>query len=94
MDSRSRLIWSIAAGAAVGGALGYLFFTDDGRRLRSRLEPHVGDLIDEVSRWRGTIDKVKAAAGEGRRSVAGLVDEFQKQKSAWGDAAFLDDSRH
>ena len=93
MDSRSRLIWSMVAGAAVGGALGYLFFTDDGKRLRSTLEPHVGDLIDEVTRWRGTIDKVKSAAGEGRRSVADLVGEFQKQKSAWGDAGFLDGSR-
>ena len=31
MDSRSRLIWSIVAGAAVGGTLGYLFFTEDGK---------------------------------------------------------------
>ena len=94
MDSRSRLIWSIVAGAAVGGALGFLFFTDDGKKLRSRLEPHVGDLLDEVGRWRGTIDKVKTAADEGRRSVAGLVDEFQKQKTAWSDVAVLDDSQH
>jgi len=92
MDSRQRLIWSIVAGAAVGGAVGYLFFTEDGKRLRARLEPHVGDLLDEVTRWRGTLDKVRAAADEGRRSVTGLVDEFQKTASAWDDAAFLDDA--
>ncbi len=89
MDSRSRVIWSIVAGAAVGGTLGYLFFTDDGKRLRSRLEPHVGDLVDEVSRWRGTLDKVKAAADEGRRSMTNLVDEYQKQRSAWGGGGDL-----
>lgn len=77
----------------MGGTLGYLFFTNDGKRLRATLEPHVGDLIDEVSRWRGTLDKVTAAADEGRRSVSGLVDELQKQKTAWGGEGFGDDAR-
>ena len=55
------------AGAIVGGAAGYLLFTDAGRRLREDLEPQLLDLLAELARTR------EAAAGA-REAIAGSVE--------------------
>ena len=74
MDDRGRLGWAIAIGAVVGGALGYLFFTEGGRRLRAQIEPRLADLLEEAQKWQGTLDQVRHVA----MGQAGLGD-------AWGD---------
>jgi len=44
------------AGALVGGAAGYLFFTEEGRRVRQELEPKLVDLMTEFEKARSMMD--------------------------------------
>jgi len=66
------------AGALIGAAAGYLFFTDKGRDLRDRMEPAVDELRHEFSRFRKTIEKVGEMANEGLR----VVGEFNAARQS------------
>ena len=61
---------TMAIGAVAGLALGYLYFTDDGRRLRARIEPMLDAWLGELSRVRATADKARLAYTESRDSLA------------------------
>lgn len=67
MSERGRVMASVAVGAVVGGVVGYLFFTEEGRRRRGDIEPAVEQLMQEARRFRVTIEKMQDAAGEGMR---------------------------
>jgi len=56
-------------GAAAGAAWGYLYLTAAGQRVRSQIEPKLDDFIGELRRMRGTLEKARAAADEGWRSL-------------------------
>ena len=61
MSERKQATWAVVAlGAAVGGAIAYVMFTADGRKIRAKLEPKVADLLRELDRW-GATDHVKRA---------------------------------
>ena len=72
---------AIAAGAIVGAAVGaaatYLFFTERGQQVRSRIEPAVDDLKREFARFQGTIEKLGAMANDGIRAV----NEFNQARA-------------
>ncbi len=77
MEDRARVLLSACLGALIGGVAGYLFLTDEGRRLRERLEPGMDDLLREMRHLRSAAEKARMAAAEGvmtfselRRSVA------------------------
>jgi hypothetical protein len=80
MTERNHAAWAVVIGAALGGLVGYLFFTDGGRRLRARVEPAVADLVDNVQNWRGTIERVQAFA-----SGAGLADRDDERMEDWSE---------
>jgi len=65
------------AGALIGAAAGYLFFTDAGRSIRNRIEPAVEDLRREFGRFQKTIEKVGEMANDGLR----VVNEFNAARS-------------
>lgn len=65
MEDRARVLMSACLGALIGGVAGYLFLTDDGRRLRERLEPGMDDLLREMRRLRSAAEKARMAAAEG-----------------------------
>jgi hypothetical protein len=69
MDDKSRVLFAAFIGAAAGATWGYLYLTAAGQRLRSQIEPKLDDFIGEVRRMRGTIEKARAAADEGWRSL-------------------------
>jgi gas vesicle protein len=71
------VILGAVAGAAVGAADGYLFFTERGRVLRDRMEPFVEDLRQEFTRFQRTIQKVGDMATEGMR----VVEEFNNARA-------------
>ena len=50
MDDRSRVLMSACLGALVGGVAGYLFLTEDGARVRERLEPGMDEVLRELKR--------------------------------------------
>ena len=69
MTDRTRVMLAALGGALAGGVLGYLYLTDEGRRLRERLEPALGNLADEVGNLNTTVGKAVRAADEGLRSI-------------------------
>jgi hypothetical protein len=69
VDERSRVLVATCVGAVIGGVWGWLYLTDSGRRVREQLEPRLDDLIHEMTRVRGTVEKARTAANEGWRSL-------------------------
>ena len=65
------------AGAIVGAAAGYLFFTDSGKQMRDRFEPTVDDLRREFTRFQSTIEKLGEMANDGIR----VVNEFNAARA-------------
>jgi hypothetical protein len=64
---------TLALGAVTGLALGYLFFTEHGRRFRERVEPVLDTWLRELSRLRDTADKARLAYTEGRDSLTAMT---------------------
>ena len=48
MDDRSRIALSMGIGAALGGFVGFLLFTDRGRAFRQELEPQLEEFFGEA----------------------------------------------
>jgi hypothetical protein len=74
-------------GALIGGVAGYLFLTEDGRRLRERLEPGMDDLLREMRHLRSAAEKARLAAAEGlltvselRRGVSSAVEDARSAR--------------
>ena len=76
MNERAAITLGALAGAVVGGAAMYLFFTEHGRQVRDRLGPALEDLQHEFSRFQGTIEQVGRVANEGMR----VVQEFNNAR--------------
>ncbi len=75
MTNNSRVLLASMAGAVIGGLVGYLYLTDNGRRVRDQIEPRLDDFRHEISRLRSTVNKAQAAAAEGWRSLNEVVGE-------------------
>ena len=73
MDERSRVLMATVMGAIIGGVWGWLYLTENGRRVRDQIEPKLDDFINEVGRMRGTVEKARTAANEGWRSLSELT---------------------
>ena len=69
MDERSRVLMATLMGAVAGGVWGWLYMTENGRRIRDQIEPKLDDFMNELTRVRGTVDKARSAANEGWRSL-------------------------
>ncbi len=65
MAEDSRAIAATMVGAMIGGLAGYLFFTEQGRRLRRRIEPALDDIGRELNSFRVTVHKAADVASEG-----------------------------
>ena len=73
MDERSRVLMTAVLGAVIGGVYGWLYMTENGRRVRDQIEPKLDDFVNELTRVRGTVDKARSAANEGWRSLNDLA---------------------
>jgi len=69
VEERSRVLLATFLGAVVGGTWGWLYLTENGRRVRDQIEPKLDDFISELTRVRGTVNKARSAATEGWRSL-------------------------
>lgn len=72
MDERASVMVSAIAGALVGTAVGYLFFTRSGRALRDRIEPSMDEIRQEFGRFQRTLEKMGEVASEGLSAVHDL----------------------
>lgn len=77
MSEQTRMMAGALVGALVGAAACYLFFTDNGREMREKIEPAVDELRNEFSRFQRTIEKVGDMANDGMR----LVNEFNAARA-------------
>ena len=75
MDERSRVLLSSLLGAALGGAVGYLYLTEQGRKVREEIEPTLDTIVGELERARNAGDKVREVAREGKATLSSLVGE-------------------
>jgi hypothetical protein len=87
VNDRSRIALAACLGALAGGVAGYLFLTEDGRRVRERLGPGMGDLAQEVLRLRGAVDSARVAAREGWAAVEDLRRSTPDTKAGWDGPA-------
>ena len=83
MDERSRVLLATVLGAVVGGFWGWLYLTENGRRVRDQIEPKLDDLVGELTRVRGTVEKARTAANEGWRSLSEVTGAAQGAGSRW-----------
>ncbi len=65
MDDRSRIALGMGIGAALGGFVGFLMFTDRGRAFRQELEPQLEQLFGEAQRLTTAFDKTRRAVKDG-----------------------------
>lgn len=82
MDERSRVFLATCMGAAAGAVWGWLYLTEQGRRVRDQIEPKLDDFMRELTRVRGTVDKARTAANEGWRSLGELTGN-QTPQGRW-----------
>ncbi len=75
MNDQSRVVVASLAGAVVGAVVGFLYFTDGGRRLRDELEPRLDEVGQEIRKLRSTVTKAQAVASEGWRSLNELIGD-------------------
>ena len=73
MDERSRVLLATFLGAVIGGAYGWLYMTEQGRRFKDQIEPKLDDFVRELGQVRGTVEKARTAANEGWRSLNELT---------------------
>jgi gas vesicle protein len=77
---KSQAVAASILGAVVGGIAWYLFFTDEGRSLRRRLEPALDDLARELGNFRDTIHKAADVVNESLKLLNEAVGEEQRSR--------------
>lgn len=82
VDERSRVLMATLVGAVVGGVGGWLYMTENGRRVRDQIEPKLDDFMNEIARLRGTVEKARTAANEGWRSLNDVAGGGESRWSA------------
>ena len=79
MTLKSTGLATTLLGAAVGGFVAYLCFTENGRQLRRRLEPALEGLMDELGGLRSMLQKAVGVASEGWNVVNDVVAESDRR---------------
>ena len=69
MRDRTAVLIGLVAGAVAGGVAGWLWLSDDGRRLRARLEPRLQDLAGQAMALSASARRLQAAARQAESSV-------------------------
>ena len=57
MNDRSAILLGAVTGALLGTAVGFLFLTERGRRIREDLEPKLAEFVNEFQRLKLTADR-------------------------------------
>src|SRR5437867_412405 len=74
MERNSSNVWPyVIAGSAIGGAIGYLFMTESGKKIRHTVT-HPDELADAIEDGRSFIEsKAKMVTGQ----VRGAIDKVE-----------------
>lgn len=96
MDEHSQVLLSTLLGAVVGAVVGGLYLTERGRRVRDQIEPTLDNFVSEIERVRGTVDKAREAAQEGRQAFEDAmrvatpndsVEEAESNDATWATSS-------
>jgi hypothetical protein len=79
VDDRARVALSTCVGATVGGLVGFLLFTERGRRLREEIGAELGAFDEDLGRLQGAFGSLRGAAGNGWRAVSSFVSELARR---------------
>jgi hypothetical protein len=85
VEDRSRVAYATLIGAALGGLVGFLFFTTRGQRVRGEVMPRLGDLVDETKRLQGVVGKLREATQGGWASIAAFLSDLADRRGAERD---------
>ena len=69
MRDRTAVLIGLVAGAVAGGFAGWLWLTDDGRRMRARLEPRLQDLATQAMALSASAKRLQVAARASAQSA-------------------------
>ena len=72
--SNSREVTATIVGALIGGAAGYLFFTERGRELRLQIEPALEDIAREVTSLRSSLQTAGGVARDGWSALNEVIE--------------------
>jgi gas vesicle protein len=70
-----QMVAATMVGAAIGGLVGFLFFSERGRRLRRQFEPALDDFVRELSSLRGSVQRAADVANESWRFLNDVMRE-------------------
>jgi len=87
MDERSRVLLTSLLGAALGGAVGYLYMTESGQRVREQIDPALDAIGSELKKARDAGEKVKDVAREGQQTLNSLVGAG-RARGAWDSSTY------
>ena len=73
MRDRTAVLMGLVAGAVAGGVAGWLWLTDDGRRLRARLEPQLQDLASQAMALSASATRLKVVARQGVQTAQDIA---------------------
>jgi len=82
VNEQSRMILAVGGGAVVGGIAGYLLLTEEGRRIRSQIEPTLEEFVRELQRFGGTVNRARSVANEGWQLLNQVAGEAESP-AAW-----------
>jgi gas vesicle protein len=71
VNVQNTLIAGGVVGAAVGVALSYMFFTEQGREWREHAEQNLDSLAREAEKLLGAVEQVRSGVAELRGGQAG-----------------------
>ena len=72
--SNSREVTATIVGALIGGAAGFLFFTERGRELRLQIEPALEDIAREVTGLRSSFQTASGVAVDGWKALNEVIE--------------------
>jgi gas vesicle protein len=76
---RTAVLIGLVAGAAAGGIAGWLFLTEDGRRIRARLEPRLQDLVSQAIVMSASARRLQAVARQGAQTAQDVVSRSARR---------------
>ena len=76
-----RDVTAITVGAVLGGLAAFLFMTERGRGVRLQIEPTLDELVREVQRLRGTVEKARSVANEGWKMLNQMAGEEERARN-------------
>ncbi len=75
MNERGRVVIASLLGGGIGALVGYLYFTEPGRRARRQIEPKLDQIASEIDGLRRTSDKARLVLAKMWEGLSALAEE-------------------